>query len=165
MVTAVAVFMLVFGLQFVRRFLTAYIPAFLTRPSYDEKQLVTSLREQQNELLHINAQHEFARHAKLKRLMNKNEDEIRRKGLQRQTQGLKIKGVLWVVGMALTVLCHSWVMWTYRYLPLVQLPTPWLAPLNRILRFPTNIDGAIGLPAWLLITNSIIFQLQRMWLP
>jgi hypothetical protein len=36
-------------------FINAFVQ-ILTRPSYDEKQLVTSLQEQENELSQINAQ-------------------------------------------------------------------------------------------------------------
>ncbi|XP_028413840.1 tail-anchored protein insertion receptor WRB-like [Dendronephthya gigantea] len=165
MVTAVAVFLVVLGLQYFRKFLTDYVTLFLNRPSPDEKQLAITLRELQNELSHINAQHEFAKYAKLKRLISKHEDKFRSQGLQRQKHGLKIKGVLWTVGIAFTVVCHSWIMWNYRSVPLVEMPTDWLAPLNPILKFPTNVDGAIGLPAWLVISNSVIFQLQRMWSP
>ena len=163
MVPAVVVFSIVLGLQFVRQFLTNFIPWILTRPSHNEKQLVTSVQQQKNELSRINAQHEFAKYAKLKRVISKQEDEIQSKGLQRQKQGLKIKGLLWIIGMVFTVLCQSWIVWKYRTLPLIKLPTQWLSPLNCVLRFPTNIDGAIGLPVWLAISNTVIFQLQKMW--
>merc|ERR1712168_387780 len=97
---------------------------------------------------------EFARYSKLQRNINKITDELREKKKSRSLNLMKVmytlKTSVYVVYMFVMFCMFYW----YRSQPVVVLPVDWFPYVNRVLSIPTGVEGAIGLPGWVLLSRQ-----------
>lgn len=67
--------------------------------------------------------------------------------------------ILQAICIGILGVCHIVFLIKYRRVPVTVLPEEWFYPVNAILAFPTGMAGAIGLPCWIVASNSIISRM------
>jgi hypothetical protein len=46
-------------------------------------------------------------------------------------------------------------IWNYKYTPVIVVPAKWLSPMGSIISWPTKAAGAISITAWFIITGTV----------
>jgi hypothetical protein len=46
-------------------------------------------------------------------------------------------------------------VWNYKYTPVIVVPEKWLNPFSSIFSWPTNTVGGISITVWLIITGTV----------
>jgi len=46
-------------------------------------------------------------------------------------------------------------IWNYKYTPVIVVPAEWLSPVGTILSWPTQTAGAISITVWSVITGTV----------
>ncbi|XP_046847470.1 uncharacterized protein LOC124441082 isoform X2 [Xenia sp. Carnegie-2017] len=103
MAAPLTVFLMVFGLDLTRKFLSDFLPRMINKRGTDERELVDNIKHKKYELSQISPQNEFSKYAKLRRVIDKLQEKAKAKGIEHQKKRIKLKGALWVIGMVLTV--------------------------------------------------------------
>lgn len=102
----------------------------------------------------INIQDEFAKHARIQRKLIKLEDSLKKLKSNRSSTTLKWKWVTQIAVYVLYALMMFSILYFKRQEPAITLPEKWFPLLNGVLRFPTTINGSIGVPAWIFICRQ-----------
>ncbi|KAG8591034.1 hypothetical protein GDO81_007022 [Engystomops pustulosus] len=74
----------------------------------------------------------------------------------RTGQQAKIKWVVSIVFYVLQAALMVSLIWKYYSEPVMVLPSKWIAPLERLVAFPTGIPGAVGITCWLVVCNKVV---------
>jgi CHD5-like protein. len=53
------------------------------------------------------------------------------------------------------VLIILFLIWNYKYTPVIVVPAKWLSPLGTIFCWPTQAAGAISVTVWFVITGTV----------
>lgn len=121
--------------------------------SLKQVKLRNEINDYQKELNKISMVDEFARYAKIQRRQNKVKQELKSMDDSKNYFLIKIKYVTLFVVYVLNGILTSYLMWNYRYEPLLMLPsTEIFYPVGWILSFPTGVSGGIGLTPWMAIS-------------
>jgi len=128
----------------------------LTRIDKREKEIKDTIIQLKNDQLKISAQDEFAKYMRLDRKINQLNGEHSRLVKQRSDKLTRRRRMSTALCSGLLVVCHITFLFTYRKEPVAVLPVEWFYSLNSILAFPTGAAGVIGLPCWIITSNSII---------
>lgn len=124
-----------------------------------ERELESNLRRQvcdlKAELGSINMVDEFAKYAKIQRKINKVTDELSHQAQVRSTYTFKVRIIVTAVLYAIMGFSLLYLMIYYNSVPILQLPSKWLYPLNRFLALPSDVPDGIGIPAWLLVCHTV----------
>jgi len=46
-------------------------------------------------------------------------------------------------------------VWNYKYTPVIVVPAKWLSPMGSIFSWPTQAAGAISITVWFIITGTV----------
>merc|ERR1712180_524528 len=117
------------------------------------KQQLQQLKKQQNS---ISMQEEFARYSKLQRNINKLTDQLKQEVETRRSQRTRVSYTIKSVVYVAIMFC---LFYWCRTTPVVVLPTNWFPYVGRFLAIPTGLEGAIGLPAWVLVCRQFMKSL------
>ena len=56
-----------------------------------------------------------------------------------------------------------YIVWNYKYTPVIVLPEDWLFPIGSIFRWPTGVEGGISTTIWVLITGTVARLTQQIF--
>jgi hypothetical protein len=46
-------------------------------------------------------------------------------------------------------------IWYYKYTPVIVVPAKWLSPVGSIISWPTEATGAVSVTVWFIITGTV----------
>ncbi|XP_078265801.1 guided entry of tail-anchored proteins factor 1 [Rhinoraja longicauda] len=136
--------------------LSLLIAKFLQKDGETELQMRIEIGNMKQELATISMMDEFARYARLERKINKMTDKLKTHVKTRTAQLAKIK---WVVNIVFYIVQAAFMIsliWKYYSEPVTVLPQKWIAPLERMVAFPTGVAGGVGITCWLLVCNKVV---------
>ncbi|KAM4047222.1 guided entry of tail-anchored proteins factor 1 isoform 3-T3 [Anomaloglossus baeobatrachus] len=128
-----------------------------------EQQMRADIQSMRQELSSISMMDEFARYARLERKINKMTDKLKTHVKARTAQLAKIKWVVSIVFYVLQAALMISLIWKYYSEPVTVLPSKWIAPLERLVAFPTGVAGngsntlsGVGITCWLVVCNKVV---------
>ena len=104
-------------------------------------------------------QEEFARYSKLQRNINKLTDKLKEDIETRRSQRMRVSYSIKCLVYVLYVIVMFFLFYWYRAEPVALLPTTWFPYVGRLLAIPTGLQGAIGLPVWVLVCRQFMKSL------
>ncbi|XP_074069958.1 guided entry of tail-anchored proteins factor 1 [Macrotis lagotis] len=157
------VWLLVLSSVFVCNLLKLLLPSFssvisklLQKDVDQESQMRAEIQTMKQDLSAISMMDEFARYARLERKINKMTDKLKTHVKARTAQLAKIKWVINIVFYILQALLMISLIWKYYSDPVTVLPSKWIAPLERLVAFPTGVAGGVGITCWLVVCNKVV---------
>ncbi|XP_069745036.1 guided entry of tail-anchored proteins factor 1 isoform X3 [Narcine bancroftii] len=132
------------------------IAKFLQKDGETELQMRIEIGNMKQELATISMMDEFARYARLERKINKMTDKLKTHVKTRTAQLAKIKWVVNIVFYIAQAALMISLIWKYYSEPVTVLPHKWIAPLERMVAFPTGVAGGVGITCWLLVCNKVV---------
>ncbi|KAH0624829.1 hypothetical protein JD844_032668 [Phrynosoma platyrhinos] len=132
------------------------ISRLLQKDAEQESQMRSEIQNMKQELSTISMMDEFARYARLERKINKMTDKLKTHVKTRTAQLAKIKWVINIVFYILQAALMISLIWKYYSEPVTKLPSKWLAPLERLVAFPTGVAGGVGITSWLVVCNKVV---------
>uniref|UniRef100_E2J7B8 Guided entry of tail-anchored proteins factor 1 n=1 Tax=Triatoma matogrossensis TaxID=162370 RepID=E2J7B8_9HEMI len=142
-------------------FLNAFLPSIAKwvaraigsyKPNSSLQIEIDEIKGRMNE---ISIKDEFAKYTKLQRLLNKKREKLKAEVQMKKKTHLKLKlGIQYSSQAILTFVCLV-LFWTQRSTPVIILSENWLRPFGSILSWPTHIPGALSLPLWFLVSNTV----------
>lgn len=116
----------------------------------------TEIQGMKLELSAISMMDEFARYARLERKINKMTDKLKTHVKSRTAQLAKVKWVISIVFYIFQAALMVSLIWKYYSEPVTVLPSRWIAPLERLVAFPTGVAGGVGITCWLVVCNKVV---------
>ncbi|NP_001279251.1 guided entry of tail-anchored proteins factor 1 precursor [Callorhinchus milii] len=132
------------------------IAKLLQKDGETELQMRIEIGNMKQELATISMMDEFARYARLERKINKTTDKLKTHVKTRTAQLAKIKWVVTIVFYVLQAALMISLIWKYYSEPVTVMPSKWIAPLEKLVAFPTGIPGGVGITCWLLVCNKVV---------
>ncbi|XP_043927399.1 guided entry of tail-anchored proteins factor 1-like isoform X2 [Protopterus annectens] len=111
----------------------------LQKDAEQESGMRLEIQNMKQELSSISMMDEFARYARLERKINKMTDRLKTHVKARTAQLAKIKWVVNIVFYVFQAALMVTLIWKYYSEPVIVLPSKWVAPLERLVAFPTGI--------------------------
>ncbi|XP_063812659.1 guided entry of tail-anchored proteins factor 1 [Pseudophryne corroboree] len=136
--------------------LSSIVSRLLQTDVEQEQQMRADIQIMRQELSNISMMDEFARYARLERKINKMTDKLKTHVKTRTAQLAKIKWVVSIVFYVLQAALMISLIWKYYAEPVIELPSKWIAPLERLVAFPTGIAGGVGITCWLVVCNKVV---------
>ncbi|XP_020645022.3 guided entry of tail-anchored proteins factor 1 isoform X1 [Pogona vitticeps] len=118
---------------------SSIISRLLQKDAEQESEMRSEIQNMKQELSTISMMDEFARYARLERKINKMTDKLKTHVKTRTAQLAKIKWVINIVFYILQAALMISLIWKYYSEPVTVLPSKWLAPLERLVAFPTGV--------------------------
>nr|XP_021155207.1 tail-anchored protein insertion receptor WRB isoform X1 [Columba livia] len=119
--------------------INSHISRLLQKDAEQESEMRAEIQNMKQELSTISMMDEFARYARLERKINKMTDKLKTHVKARTAQLAKIKWVINIVFYILQAALMISLIWKYYSEPVTVLPSKWLAPLERLVAFPTGV--------------------------
>ncbi|MEE6467784.1 hypothetical protein FKM82_008069 [Ascaphus truei] len=135
---------------------SSIVTRFLQEDAEQESQMRAEIQKMRHELASISMMDEFARYARLERKINKITDKLKTHVKARTGQLAKIKWVISIVFYVVQAAVMISLIWKYYSDPVTLLPSKWIAPLERLVAFPTGIAGGVGITCWLVVCNKVV---------
>ncbi|KAK9402102.1 tail-anchored protein insertion receptor WRB [Crotalus adamanteus] len=135
---------------------SSIISRLLQKDAEQESEMRSDIQSMKQELSTISMMDEFARYARLERKINKMTDKLKTHVKTRTAQLAKIKWVINIVFYILQGALMISLIWKYYSEPVTVLPSKWLAPLERLVAFPTGVAGGVGITCWLVVCNKVV---------
>ncbi|XP_074156606.1 guided entry of tail-anchored proteins factor 1 isoform X1 [Sminthopsis crassicaudata] len=132
------------------------ISKLLQKDVDQESQMRAEIQTMKQDLSAISMMDEFAKYARLERKINKMTDKLKTHVKARTAQLAKIKWVINIVFYILQALLMISLIWKYYSDPVTVLPSKWIAPLERLVAFPTGVAGGVGITCWLVVCNKVV---------
>ncbi|XP_040194930.1 guided entry of tail-anchored proteins factor 1-like [Rana temporaria] len=136
--------------------LSSIVSRFLQKDAEQESLMRSDIQIMRQELVSISMMDEFARYARLERQINKMTDKLKTHVKARTGQLATIKWVISIVFYVLQAAVMICLIWKYYAEPVTVLPSKWIAPLERMVAFPTGIAGGVGITCWLVVCNKVV---------
>ncbi|NXU13746.1 WRB protein, partial [Pardalotus punctatus] len=137
---------------------SSIISRLLQKDAEQESQMRAEIQTMKQELATISMMDEFARYARLERKINKMTDKLKTHGTVPcvipfpKGKTFSVSGKHSVKSAALMIS----LIWKYYSEPVTVLPSKWLAPLERLVAFPTGVAGGVGITCWLVVCNKVV---------
>ncbi|XP_069492162.1 guided entry of tail-anchored proteins factor 1 [Ambystoma mexicanum] len=135
---------------------SSIISKMLQKDGEQENQMRAEIQGMKLELAAISMMDEFARYARLERKINKMTDKLKTHVKSRTAQLAKVKWVISIVFYIIQAALMVSLIWKYYSEPVTVLPSKWIAPLERLVAFPTGIAGGVGITCWLVVCNKVV---------
>ncbi|XP_068698047.1 guided entry of tail-anchored proteins factor 1-like [Montipora capricornis] len=158
------VFIYVFLMRIVyklSRVLADWLAGFLTAADRREMEIKDVIIVLKNDQSKIRPQDEFAKYMRLDRKINQLTEDLSRLAKQTSDKLAYTRRILALICFGILGICHLVFLMKYRMQPVAVLPVEWFYPINSILAFPAGVAGAIGLPCWIVASNSIISRMVQ----
>ncbi|XP_059473545.1 guided entry of tail-anchored proteins factor 1-like [Neocloeon triangulifer] len=150
-------------------FCSAFLPAIVNwvidlkqSKSSREKELISELRTLKTDLAGISMMDEFAKHAKLQRKIIKTQEELKTAANARSLNATKNKAIYTQIVNAVLGIYLIYLVWNFKFDPVLIIPEGWLYPLEGILSWPTGQPGAISVAVWLTLSRTSIRVLSSL---
>ncbi|XP_030059696.1 guided entry of tail-anchored proteins factor 1 isoform X3 [Microcaecilia unicolor] len=121
---------------------SSFVSRLLQKDAEQESQMRAEIQNMKQELSTISMMDEFARYARLERKINKMTDKLKTHVKTRTAQLAKVK---WVINIGFYILQAALMItliWKYYLEPVTILPSKWIAPLERLVAFPTGVTDS-----------------------
>ncbi|XP_069045916.1 guided entry of tail-anchored proteins factor 1 [Lepisosteus oculatus] len=135
---------------------SSLLSRILQKDAEQETQMRMEIQDMRQELSAISMMDEFARYARLERRINKMTDKLKTHVKSRTAQLAKIKWVVNIVFYILQAALMISLIWKYYADPVMVLPSKWIAPLERLVAFPSGVAGGVGITCWLVVCNKVV---------
>lgn len=135
---------------------SSIVSRLLQKDAEQESYMRSDIQSMRQELSSISMMDEFARYARLERKINKMTDKLKTHVKARTGQLAKIKWVVSIIFYVLQAALMICLIWKYYSEPVTVLPSKWIAPLERLVAFPTGIAGGVGITCWLVVCNKVV---------
>ncbi|KAI3354427.1 hypothetical protein L3Q82_018942, partial [Scortum barcoo] len=113
-----------------------------------ESEMRAEIQEMKKEQSSISMMDEFARYARLERKINKMTDKLKTHVKSRTAQQAKMKWVVNIVFYILQAALMISLIWKYYSDPVTVVPSRWIAPVERLVAFPTGVAELSSLFRW-----------------
>ncbi|NWR88208.1 WRB protein, partial [Furnarius figulus] len=133
---------------------SSVISRLLQKDAEQESQMRAEIQTMKQELATISMMDEFARYARLERKINKMTDKLKTHGRVQCLLPLLVPEN--IVSRVLSAALMISLIWKYYSEPVTVLPSKWLAPLERLVAFPTGVAGGVGITCWLVVCNKVV---------
>ncbi|KAG5269688.1 hypothetical protein AALO_G00204890 [Alosa alosa] len=154
---------LVLGSVFLCNLVKTLLPSFssflskvLQKDAEQEMEMRTQIQEMKKELSSISMMDEFARYARLERKINKMTNMLKTHVKSRTAHQAKMKWIVNIVFYILQAVLMISLIWKYYADPVTVVPSKWIAPLERLVAFPTGVAGGVGITCWLVVCNKVV---------
>ena len=159
MVLLATVGFLVISLEVLLYFLKAIVKfVYGLRNNYEKNEILKlsdellKLKEEQKDL---DIQNQFAKYSRIQRKINEFTDKL---SVKKKRKNFDIIKLVWKFKIACYVsyTCSMLIIvYCNRYSPVVVLPETWFPYGNKVVSFPTNVNGGIGIPFWIMICRQV----------
>ncbi|KAG7483690.1 guided entry of tail-anchored proteins factor 1 [Megalops cyprinoides] len=136
--------------------ISSFLSKVFQKDAEHEMEMRTEIQDMKKELSTISMMDEFARYARLERKINKMTDKLKTHVKSRTAQQAKIKWVVNIVYYVLQAALMISLIWKYYADPVTVLPSKWIAPLERLVAFPSGVAGGVGITTWLVVCNKVV---------
>ncbi|OXA36530.1 guided entry of tail-anchored proteins factor 1 [Folsomia candida] len=150
--------------------ITKFIPKLSTWISTRFYRLTSKEADQVREIIQIRKEmgamsmvDEFAKYAKLQRKLNQLTLDLESSGDCRKSIQTKI--YRWTMGILsglVAIIYLSLLGFVGTSTPVFVVPKTWYFPIQSILAYPSEVEGAISIPIWTLLTRNVISVLVKM---
>uniref|UniRef100_A0A8C1AD43 Guided entry of tail-anchored proteins factor 1 n=1 Tax=Cyprinus carpio carpio TaxID=630221 RepID=A0A8C1AD43_CYPCA len=138
------------------RFYSTNLSKILQKDADQEMEMRTEIQSMKMELSTISMMDEFARYARLERKINKMTDQLKTLVKSRTAQQAKMKWIVNIVFYILQAALMISLILKYYAEPVTVVPSKWIAPLERLVAFPSGIAGGVGITCWLVVCNKVV---------
>ncbi|XP_016298892.1 tail-anchored protein insertion receptor WRB isoform X2 [Sinocyclocheilus anshuiensis] len=121
-----------------------------------EMEMRMEIQNMKMELSTVSMMDEFARYARLERKINKMTDQLKTLVKSRTAQQAKMKWIVNIVFYILQAALMISLILKYYAEPVTVVPSKWIAPLERLVAFPSGIAGGVGITCWLVVCNKVV---------
>uniref|UniRef100_A0A3Q2QQM3 Guided entry of tail-anchored proteins factor 1 n=1 Tax=Fundulus heteroclitus TaxID=8078 RepID=A0A3Q2QQM3_FUNHE len=129
------------------------ISSFMVQKDADqESEMRSEIQQMKKEQSSISMMDEFARYARLERKINKTTDKLKTHG-KTNTRSHADQFKWNIVKQAALMVS---LIWKYYSDPVTVVPSKWIAPVERLVAFPTGVAGGVGITCWLVVCNKVI---------
>uniref|UniRef100_A0A8C5DDI3 Guided entry of tail-anchored proteins factor 1 n=1 Tax=Gouania willdenowi TaxID=441366 RepID=A0A8C5DDI3_GOUWI len=135
---------------------SSFLAKMLQKDAEQENEMRAEIQEMKKEQCSISMMDEFARYARLERKINKTTDKLKTHVKSRTAQQAKMKWVVNIVFYILQAALMISLIWKYYSDPVTVVPSRWIAPLERLVAFPTGVAGGVGITCWLVVCNKVV---------
>ncbi|KAJ3590905.1 hypothetical protein NHX12_008853 [Muraenolepis orangiensis] len=124
--------------------LSSFLSRVVQKDAQQESEMRAELQEMKKEHSSISMMDEFARYARLERKINKMTDKLKTHVKSRTAQQAKMKWVVNIGFYILQAVLMVSLIWKYYAEPVTVLPSKWIAPVERLVAFPSGVMEAGG---------------------
>ncbi|TNN69770.1 Tail-anchored protein insertion receptor WRB [Liparis tanakae] len=121
--------------------ISSLLSKMVQKDAEQESEMRVEVQEMKKEHASINMMDEFARYARLERKINKMTDKLKSHVKSRTAQQAKMKWVVNIVFYILQAAVMISLIWKYYADPVTVVPSKWIAPVERLVAFPTGVAG------------------------
>uniref|UniRef100_H3CHA6 Guided entry of tail-anchored proteins factor 1 n=1 Tax=Tetraodon nigroviridis TaxID=99883 RepID=H3CHA6_TETNG len=136
--------------------ISSCLSKMVQKDAEQESEMRAEIHEMKKEQSTISMMDEFARHARLERKINKMTDKLKTHVKSRTAQQAKMKWVVSIVFYILQAALMISLIWKFYSDPVTVVPSRWIAPVERLVAFPTGVAGGVGITCWLVVCNKVV---------
>lgn len=136
--------------------ISSFLSKMVQKDAEQESEMRAEIQEMKKEQSSISMMDEFARYARLERKINKTTDKLKTHVKSRTAQQAKMKWVVNIVFYILQAALMISLIWKYYSDPVTVVPSRWIAPVERLVAFPTGVAGGVGITCWLVVCNKVV---------
>ncbi|XP_077422296.1 guided entry of tail-anchored proteins factor 1 [Vanacampus margaritifer] len=136
--------------------ISSFLTKVVQKDAEQENEMRAETQAMKKEQSSINMMDEFARYARLERKINKMTDKLKTHVKSRTAQQAKMKWVVNIVFYLLQAALMISLIWKYYSDPVTVVPSKWIAPVERLVAFPTGVAGGVGITCWLVVCNKVV---------
>ncbi|XP_043975493.1 guided entry of tail-anchored proteins factor 1 isoform X1 [Gambusia affinis] len=136
--------------------ISSFLTKMVQKDAEQESEMRTEIQQMKKEQSSISMMDEFARYARLERKINKTTDKLKTHVQSRTAQQAKMKWVVNIIFYILQAALMVSLIWKYYSDPVTVVPSKWIAPVERLVAFPTGVAGGVGITCWLVVCNKVI---------
>ncbi|CAG6005780.1 guided entry of tail-anchored proteins factor 1 [Menidia menidia] len=136
--------------------ISSFLSKMVQKDADQESEMRSEIQDMKKEQASISMMDEFARYARLERKINKTTDKLKTHVKSRTAQQAKMKWVVNIVFYILQAALMISLIWKYYSDPVTVVPSRWIAPVERLVAFPTGVVGGVGITCWLVVCNKVV---------
>lgn len=136
--------------------ISSFLSKMVQKDAEQESEMRAEIQEMKREQSAISMMDEFARYARLERKINKMTERLKTHVKSRTAQQAKMKWVVNIVFYILQAALMISLIWKYYSDPVTVVPSRWIAPVERLVAFPTGVAGGVGITCWLVVCNKVV---------
>ncbi|XP_031716754.1 guided entry of tail-anchored proteins factor 1 isoform X1 [Anarrhichthys ocellatus] len=121
--------------------ISSFLTKMVQKDAEQESEMRAEVQQMKKEQASISMMDEFARYARLERKINKMTDKLKTHVKSRTAQQAKMKWVVNIVFYILQAALMVSMIWKYYSDPVTVVPSKWIAPVERLVAFPTGVAG------------------------
>ncbi|KAK7882910.1 hypothetical protein WMY93_029084 [Mugilogobius chulae] len=120
--------------------ISSFLSKMVQKDAEQESEMRAEIQEFKREQFSISMMDEFARYARLERKINKLTDQLKTHVKSRTAQQAKMKWIVNIVFYILQAALMISLIWKYYSDPVTVVPSRWIAPVERLVAFPTGVQ-------------------------